>query len=162
MSSQPSTHLATRFASLPTATQAEATRAWLSAPFQTLILSILARLFGRLEQLLQLWQSGQFPLPQPSNPHPAGAPRPAVASTPHHVTRPRARRANSGAANPNRVAIPRALISAPHSAPHSAPDSATGRAPSRIITPAARPRPARDPPPSHHPIRRETPRAGVA
>ena len=124
-------------------------RAWIPDAIHTLIMAALARIFGRLEQLLLLWQSGQLPLPQSANPRPTAAPLPTIAITPHHPAHPRARRTPHPAAIHDlaaRIAIPRR---APFPcAPHPAPN----RASPRTTTPSARPRPAHDPPAARHAI----------
>ena len=60
--------------------------AWCPAALDALIAAIFARIFGRLEQLLQLWQSGQFPSPRPAPPStrtpPAPIPRLSRANPP--------------------------------------------------------------------------------
>ena len=47
-----------------TAQARKETRVWLPAAIDALIAAIFARIFGRLEQLLLLWQTGQLPAPQ--------------------------------------------------------------------------------------------------
>ena len=44
--------------------QAVESRAWLPEAIHALIAAIFARLFSRLEHIIQLWQAGQLPLPQ--------------------------------------------------------------------------------------------------
>ena len=56
--------LATRFASLHATIAACPYRGWLPRSLHALILAALARVFGRLEQLLLLWQAGQLPTPK--------------------------------------------------------------------------------------------------
>ena len=66
---------------------------WLDA----LIASIFARIFSRLEQILQLWQAGDLPLPAPSHPrhtqhrpaHPKSARAPRSTRQRPRVTKPR-------------------------------------------------------------------------
>ena len=74
--------MATQIASLRTTAAAGAEHSWLPATLQALILACLTRLFGRLEQIFQLWQSGQLPLPQPRNPTPIGNASPPSLATP--------------------------------------------------------------------------------
>ena len=63
--------LAGQFGTMRMSAQADAAPGWLPAPLHALIMSCLARIFGRLERMLLLWQSGALPLPQPSAPRPA-------------------------------------------------------------------------------------------
>ncbi len=65
MSLKPSP-LADQLAGLRAATTANAERGWLPASLHALIMAIFARIFGRLEQLLLLWQSGTLPAAQPA------------------------------------------------------------------------------------------------
>ena len=63
-----------QIARLRIAAQAEEPRAWLPAAVHAVITAILVRLFGRLEQMLLLWQSGTLPaLPSRDTPHRAAA-----------------------------------------------------------------------------------------
>lgn len=55
--------LAELAAGLRIATAQALGESWLPEAIQTLILTCLGRLFDRLETLLQLWQSGQLPVP---------------------------------------------------------------------------------------------------
>ena len=125
--------LADQMAQLHTALRAEGTCAWLPEAVHALIAAFLARIFGRLEQLLQLWQSGNFPAPQPQRPaDPAARPRP-----------PCVRRAPASARSRHRtVASGPAAIAQPVAAPNPAP----AIAPSGAIIPSPRPRSAHDPP----------------
>ena len=62
------------------------TRALLPATLLALIDAILARLFARIEHLLQLWQSGTLPTPpirHPKSHNATAAPRPTPARTRH-------------------------------------------------------------------------------
>ena len=68
-SDQPS--LTDQFASLHRATQADAAASWLPDALVSLILAALARLFGQLEQMLALWQSGHLPPPAPMSSPPS-------------------------------------------------------------------------------------------
>ena len=154
MSVHSSLPLTDRLAGLRTAAQADAARSWLSNSLQTLIMSIFARIFGRLEQLLLLWQSGHLPPLKSVIARPTSAPRPAI--TPHNQAQPRARRPRHQAAIrdlgaqlaiPCRIPVLRTF--------HPAPRLASSR------TPPARPRPTHDPPLIRRPICRETPPAGV-
>ncbi len=55
--------LADRFASLRADTAVSPQGGWLLEPLHALILAALTRVFGRLEQLLRLWQAGTLPAP---------------------------------------------------------------------------------------------------
>ena len=67
METQPSP-LADQLAGLRATITSNDGRGWLPASLHALIATIFARIFDRLEQLFQLWQSGQLPAPQPSPP----------------------------------------------------------------------------------------------
>ncbi|MCC6717408.1 MAG: hypothetical protein IT555_05950 [Acetobacteraceae bacterium] len=149
--------LADHLASLRCAAEAEQQRAWAIAAIHTLIASLLARIFGRLEALAQLWQSGQLPLPQPRrtrSPPAADTPRPPAPRASRH---PRARRrhprANHARPGPH-TCEPPARAPGRRTAPRIA---ATPNPPSRATTPAARSHPARAPPPDPRPISCEKP-----
>ncbi len=151
---EPSSSLGDKLACLRLTAQAPWEKcAWIPDPIHALIMAALARIFGRLEQLLLLWQSGQFPPPQSANPRRAAAPRPAAA--PCRRVEPRARLPRHSAARRDRAAICRRVPSlrASHSALN--PPSPPARAPS------ARPRPTHDPPSICPSIGRKTPPAGV-
>ena len=52
--------------------QAQEKCAWIPAAIHALIIAVLTRIFGRLEQIFHLWQSGDLPAPQirtPRAPH---------------------------------------------------------------------------------------------
>ena len=156
MSVHPSLPLTDRLAGLRTAAQADAARSWLSNSLQTLIMSIFARIFGRLEQLLLLWQSGHLPPLKSVIARPTSAPRPAIPA--QHLAQPRARPTRQYAAIPDLAARAAIARRAPAlRAHHAAPRLAS----SRSLMPAARPRQAHDPPSARHPICRETLLAGV-
>jgi hypothetical protein len=81
MSPHPSP-LADSVASLRVATLATQAHAWLPAAIHALILACLARILGRLEEMIRLWQAGLLPLPMarpgtvranPANPWPREA-----------------------------------------------------------------------------------------
>ena len=55
--------LAGHLAALRAANSAEHDRGWLPASLHALIMACLARIFGRLEQLILLWQAGSLVLP---------------------------------------------------------------------------------------------------
>ena len=113
------------------------TDGWLPAPFQALIIAALARIFARLERLLQLWLAGALPPPALRHPTPTRKPAhcPHAAPTrcsPHH----RRRRA------PMRVQATTAIHIQPSALNHGA---------SRARSPAIKPSSA--PSPRHHPAR---------
>ena len=60
-----SSPLADQLAGLRAATTSNDDRGWLPASLHALIMAILARIFGRLEHILLLWQSGNLPAPLP-------------------------------------------------------------------------------------------------
>ena len=66
-----------KFAHLRQAAQAQEKCAWIPSAIHTLIMAALARIFGRLEQLFQLWQAGTLPAPlvrrPPARPRTAAA-----------------------------------------------------------------------------------------
>ena len=116
---------------------------FLPAPIQAVIAAIFARIFGRLEQILLLWQAGQLPAPQPREPREAAArPTPVARSgTRHSLARhPSARQAPDSIQPPARArraithraapANPRGTSSAPPAAaPHPARCRRTGQNP---------------------------------
>ena len=63
METSPAT-LAERVGTLRASVQADSASGWLPPSLHALIMSCLARIFGRLEQMLLLWQSDARPLPQ--------------------------------------------------------------------------------------------------
>ena len=70
-------------------------RGWIIKSLIAMIMAALARIFGRLDQLVQLWQAGQLPAQLPHNrlvpsshPEPAGAHGPFVPRAPRHLPRP--------------------------------------------------------------------------
>ncbi len=71
METQSTSPLAARFAGLHAAVEADSKSAWIPAVIHAAIAAIFARIFGRLEQLIQLWQAGQ--LTQPKCPQPPRA-----------------------------------------------------------------------------------------
>ena len=90
MSLKPSP-LAGQLAGLRAATTANAERGWLPASLHALIMAIFAHIFGRLEQLLLLWQSAT--LPATANGTGAHAPaRPSNRATPRVLIRARRRK----------------------------------------------------------------------
>ncbi len=112
---------------------------WIPAVVHALIIACLARIFGRLEEMIRLWQSGQLPLPPAPRPY---APR-AACATPrvHHWPTARPRHA---------MALP-----IPESASATAPRHAPAAPFPTLPTPCAGPNPihaqsrhARAPPPN--------------
>ena len=132
--------LADQLAQLRNALRAEETCAWLPDAVHTLIMACLARIFGRLEQFLRLWQAGTLPLsPACVTLHPESivAFRPAVAATP----RDRSRRT----ADARRCALVARLRKVPvECAPrHATSGAALSPARPRIFPPKARAPPRR-------------------
>ena len=72
METQPP-RLAGQFAALRATTATTPKGAWIPAPVHALIMACLARIFGRLEQLVLLWQAGNLPTPAT---RPTSTPRP--------------------------------------------------------------------------------------
>ena len=137
--------LSEQIAGLRRAVQAAPAAAWLPATLHALIIACFARLFTRLEQMLQLWQSGDLVIPE----------TPTRATTTRATTT-RATTTRATTKSPHRRRAP----SAPrrHSRHIRARQAATQAAPrhprairnTAAIPPSAarqRPRPARDPPP---------------
>lgn len=90
--------------------------AWIPTAIHTLIMAALARIFGRLEALLHLWQSGTLPLPAPRPQQPARQPAPRPTS----VRTPRAR-----TARPRQESATRKSSRAPNIAPANPPPAHT-------------------------------------
>ncbi len=112
-----------------------AAEAGLIAALQALILATLARLFSRLESLIELWAAGQLPIPAHTPHRRATAP---ARPRPNSVPAPRARRAIP------RPALPLPAPSAttrPQSVPRPIPPARRrARQPSHPLTPGtARP-----------------------
>ena len=86
--------------------------AWIPTAIHTLIMAALARIFTRLEALLQLWQSGTLPLPTPAPrprpQHPArqSVPRPTTARCHPRARTARPRPATTLNPNPARATAP--------------------------------------------------------
>jgi len=139
MKSQPP--LGDQFARLRDIAQAQETCAWIPAAIQDLIMACLMRIFGRLEQLVRLWQAGALPLP----PIRTASPRARKAATP---------RAHRHGHRSARVRADETQDSfSQHSPPSAHPGHIAGIAPSRPtawVMAGAQPRlrryPARDPP----------------
>ena len=110
--------------------------AWCPAALDALIAAIFARIFGRLEQLLQLWQSGQFPVPPARPTIHANAARPNSAPVPRQSTR--------HACAPRPYAFCPASARSPTAA--QAPGHRPGIAPHHPIAPTLRLHPPRAPP----------------
>ena len=132
METSPAT-LAERVGTLRASVQADSASGWLPPSLHALIMSCLARIFGRLEQMFQLWQEGTLPPPTPPSRRDPVRQR---TNTSSRTTRPRTNRA------------PRA----PHAPNTLAPISTTtpAREPARPSPVASMPSPpnraARDPP----------------
>lgn len=81
-------------------------RAWIPGAIHAAIAALFARIFGRLEQLLLLWRSGNLPAPQPRHPshraHTAN-PRPRPPATVPPGAPPDAPFASSGTIAPARL-----------------------------------------------------------
>ena len=138
-----SSPLGAQLAGLRAAAGAQENRGWLPDALHALIMACLARLFGRLEQVFLLWQSGNLPLPASSQ-TPQGA---------AHGARTRHPRA------PNilgRRRNPRIRAELNRVRPHGAATIPATQARPCAITPSAprRVRSAHDPPQAGHPDRR--------
>ena len=116
---------------------------WLPASLHALILACFARLFGRLEQLLHLWQTAGFPPPAVRAPSDIPAPRSTTAhrAPAAHTSRHSSARSNGRPAQATLLHARRSQIAAPWTAqpvqalrtaiaPHPCPHRA--RAPPRI------------------------------
>ena len=123
--------LATRFASLHTNIAACPNRGWLPRSLHALILAALARIFGRLEQLLLLWQAGTLPTPQSR--HSERSEEPTLPSAPGQPKATGTTRRARTRHNAARAPIAAQAIPAPNPSASSAPQSA--------VKPALRPRP---------------------
>ena len=140
--------LGDQFARLRDTAQAQERCAWFPAALHALIMACLVRLFGRLEQIFQLWQAGNLPLPAPRRESRQIAPRDPQSPAPRAWRRTRRRtrrhsraRATARQSSPApRPAIPPADI-----------------APTGTLAPSIRPRSARAPPSPHAPVRRDSP-----
>ena len=154
-----SSPLADQFAGLRAAITSNDDRGWLPAALDALITACLLRLFGRLEQLLRLWQTAGLPPP------PIRSAAPGIASRDSSCglrrSAPRTSRRHSHRREPDtltaerrwriRTAIPRAF---PAMCAHDRAST------SAVIAPCVRPRQARAPPPAWQPICCETPYGG--
>ena len=122
--------LSEQIAGLRRAVQAAPAAAWLPATLHALIIACFARLFTRLEQMLQLWQSGDLVIPE--------TPTRATTKSAHRRRAPSAPRRHSR------------HIRARQAATQAAPRHPRAIRNTAAIPPSAarqRPRPARDPPP---------------
>ena len=121
--------LSEQIVGLRRAVQAAPAAAWLPATLHALIIACFARLFTRLEQMLQLWQSGDLVIPE--------TPTRATTKSPHRRRAPSAPRRHSR------------HIRARQAATQAAPRHPRAIRNTAAIPPSAarqRPRPARDPP----------------
>ena len=75
------TPLAGQLAGLRAAITSNDDRGWLPASLHALIMAIFARIFGRLEQIMLLWQSDTLPAIPPANATAARTPRPPAPPT---------------------------------------------------------------------------------
>ena len=139
-----SSPLGAQIANLQTAIAARETCAWLPATLHAMIAAIFARIFGRLEQILLLWQSGNLPLPQTRSTAPRASRRdsacglrPPVPLMPRPVRR-----------SPQLVADRRTCAEIPQTAAVAQVSThALNPTPLGARPPSLRPRHARDPPP---------------
>ena len=140
MSVQPSS-LANQLAGLRAATTSNDDRGWLPAPLHALIMACLARIFSRLEQILQLLQTGQLPQIQSQTrdtSHPPSHRNSRNAPVPHAARQTtRLAKWDQKAPGPSRESVP-----------HAPPPEARlfVRLPCTHTAPAPRPHPAHDPP----------------
>ena len=123
--------LATRFASLHTNIAACPNRGWLPRSLHALILAALARIFGRLEQLLLLWQAGTLPAPQSRHSERSEEPTLLLSPRQPNVTR----TFRSARTRQSRARTPCAAQAIP------APTPSLSSAPQSAVKPALRPRP---------------------
>ena len=141
--------LAAQLAQLKTASQAPETCGRLPAALHALIMACLARLFGRLEQLLALWQSGLLPASRDPE-HRAGPALPQRVATPQHKPiRRHARlpRLHAQPVIPSTANNPR-LRAAPPAPQHNPSHQARSR--HSFVPSYFRPHSARAPPASDH------------
>ncbi len=132
--------LAAGFAQLRASAAATPAPFWLPDRVHALILALLARIFGRLEDLITLWQAGLLPPPPALRPR---TPR-AGARAPSHRAKRSPGRKHPGCADPDSA---RPLSARRHSVnPHSAPIQHPDRAIAPCSAPPRRRRSARDPP----------------
>lgn len=129
--------LAESLASLRHAATATQAPAWLPATLHALILACLARLIGRLEDMVQLWRAGLLPPPNHPAAHPAApgtsrAPPASARRTPRRYRRRRQTRAprQHSVAPPCRHGVMR-----PPSAAAITPSRATTPSPAGIASP---------------------------
>ena len=137
--------LADHLASLRDDTAGGPIGGWLPAPLHALILAALARVFGRLEQLLRLWQTGALPAPRPRAPTASATPRAPQARA--RQTRIRHSRTRLAIARRGKPVMPRP----------GPPASSTRSRPS--ARPHRQPRPARAPPSARRALFRSRKRA---
>ena len=142
--------LSEQIARLRSAARVQESCAWLPAAVHALIMACLVRLFGRLERMLQLWQSDCLPIREATPQAPLTATitklRPPVVSARHRSAR----------RSPRRAAHTRARAAGATIPAMPAPNPTAGLAPFGAMPISKRPRSGRDPPPP--PSKR--PRAG--
>ena len=140
-----SSSLAADLALLRSTAPAVDDRGWLPASLHALIAAIFARIFERLEQLLQLWQSGD--LPNPSRQPTAEEPRtPRITAGGPQSPRHRTKRARSSAiARQFTALIP---ATPPPPGPSSHRPTVTGPQPPHTAL-ARRQKPPQPPPQTH-------------
>ena len=132
----PPSPLADRFGSLCAGVKTECAQGGLTAALHGVIMALLARLFGRLEQIFQLLESGGFPPPRAVPPPPARTNPVAAAPRPRrHSARRRGPRVRVAPAQERDTAIIPAFPTAP-----------AGFRRARRVAASIRPRPARAPP----------------
>lgn len=145
-----STPLSDQLRAMRTAAQAADAHGWLNSALHALVMAVLGRIFGRLGQLIMLWQSGCLALPQPPRTAHDTAIRasnrgrfdqrgaPDLRMSRHLARRP-ASPAHATASTPA-WSLPRTR------AVMRVPRPATGVTPSATVASRARPHPARAPP----------------
>jgi len=168
--------LADQFGSLRNIAEEDSARGWLPASVQTLIMAFLARIFGRLEQMFLLWQSGDLPNPASGRPQTgtSSCDRAGMSGQLTHPFRQAAhwmaapashggtRGHTQGGENRPRILEMRAnLCRAKPTPAMPPPNPAPGRTPSRVTPPgtarSSAPRcSARDPPAFRRPTHRKT------
>ena len=132
--------LGAQIAGLRSAALAQERCAWIPPAIHALIIACLARLLGRLAEMLQLWQSGQLPLPATTptrtKPTRATSKRTSRSGTARHDFR-------SPRRTPRPIQAPRARhpnpAHNPAPSPHASPPRPRTRAPSSRAPPGQNP-----------------------